>query len=143
MPHPKGGHKNPEYAGLFSDADPEKVFHDLREIGHGSFGAVFYARNVQNEAVAIKKMSFTGKNSTEKWQDIVKEVQFFIGLKHENCVRYHACYLKDHTAWVSLTSKFFVFCSNCIFFYEGWRKVLLFAVVLKLFNKLKISQHLL
>ena len=39
----KGGlFKNPEYAGLFDEQDPEKLFTDLREIGHGSFGAVYY-----------------------------------------------------------------------------------------------------
>eukprot|EP00111_Clytia_hemisphaerica_P013896 TCONS_00040898-protein len=101
MPHhPNKGNKNP---GLkyFSDVDPEKVFYDLREIGHGSFGAVFYARHVQSkEAVAIKKMSYSGKNTNEKWGDIVKEVEFFIGLDHEHCVKYHGCYLKDHTAWL-------------------------------------------
>ena len=43
MPSGKVGlHKNTEYAGLFSDIDPEKQFSDLREIGHGSFGAVYY-----------------------------------------------------------------------------------------------------
>ena len=101
MPHPSKGSKNPEQAKLFNDVDPEKVFFDLREIGHGSFGAVFYARYVHTkEPVAIKKMSYSGKNSNEKWQDIVKEVEFFIGLRHEHCVKYHGCYLKDHTAWV-------------------------------------------
>ena len=100
MPHPKVGK---EYAGLFYDVDPEKSFYHLREIGHGSFGAVFYARSTQSkDVVAIKKMSFTGKNATEKWQDIVKEVQFFVGLNHENCVKYHGCYIKDNTAWVRL-----------------------------------------
>lgn len=34
--------KNPEYAGLFDEHDPEKLYADLREIGHGSFGAVYY-----------------------------------------------------------------------------------------------------
>ena len=39
----KGGlFRNPEYAGLFDEQDPEKLFTDLREIGHGSFGAVYY-----------------------------------------------------------------------------------------------------
>ena len=37
-----GSFKNTEYAGLFCDLDPEKQFSDLREIGHGSFGAVYY-----------------------------------------------------------------------------------------------------
>jgi len=98
-----GSFKNSEYAGLFTDTDPEKVFTDLREIGHGSFGAVYYARNIQTkEVVAIKKMSFTGKQSSEKWQDIVKEVQFLHKLKHENCIAYKGCYIKEHTAWLAM-----------------------------------------
>ncbi len=40
---PKAGSlKDPEVASLFSTEDPEKTFEDLREIGHGSFGAVYY-----------------------------------------------------------------------------------------------------
>ena len=39
----KGGlFRNSEYTGLFDEQDPEKLFTDLREIGHGSFGAVYY-----------------------------------------------------------------------------------------------------
>ena len=39
----KGGlFRNSEYAGLFDEQDPDKLFTDLREIGHGSFGAVYY-----------------------------------------------------------------------------------------------------
>ncbi|KAH9497648.1 Serine/threonine-protein kinase TAO1 [Dermatophagoides farinae] len=65
--HFRIGHlKDPEIAQYFDKEDPEKIFTDLREIGHGSFGAVYYARNVvTKEVVAIKKMSFTGKQSTE------------------------------------------------------------------------------
>lgn len=33
--------KDPEIAALFSSDDPEKLFPDLSEIGHGSFGAVY------------------------------------------------------------------------------------------------------
>ena len=59
--------RDPEVAQLFDKDDPDKTFVDLREIGHGSFGAVYYARLVSNsrEVVAIKKMSFTGKQSAE------------------------------------------------------------------------------
>ena len=39
--------KNPELAQLFtSDEDPDTIFVDQREIGHGSFGAVYYVRKV-------------------------------------------------------------------------------------------------
>ena len=34
--------KHPELAQIFSDEDPETLFYDQREIGHGSFGAVYY-----------------------------------------------------------------------------------------------------
>lgn len=45
MPSSKPGNtKDPEVAGLFSHDDPEKLFEDLREIGHGSFGAVYFVR---------------------------------------------------------------------------------------------------
>jgi len=42
--HGKGGFlgRNSETAGLFDEQDPEKLFIELREIGHGSFGAVYY-----------------------------------------------------------------------------------------------------
>ncbi|XP_013085302.1 serine/threonine-protein kinase TAO1-like isoform X2 [Biomphalaria glabrata] len=100
LPKP-GNLKDPEVAGLFCNEDPERFFEDLREIGHGSFGAVYFARNVATkEVVAIKKMSYNGKSSTDKWQDIIKEVKFLRQLKHKNTIEYKGCYLKEHTAWL-------------------------------------------
>lgn len=76
VPRP-GSLKEPEIAELFYKNDPEKIFEDLREIGHGSFGAVYYARCLPTqEVVAIKKMSYLGKQSLEKWQDILKEIRY-------------------------------------------------------------------
>uniref|UniRef100_A0A673Y3Q7 Serine/threonine-protein kinase TAO3 n=1 Tax=Salmo trutta TaxID=8032 RepID=A0A673Y3Q7_SALTR len=97
----KGALKDPELADLFFKDDPEEVFCDLHEIGHGSFGAVYFARNsYSNEVVAIKKMSYNGKQTTEKWQDIIKEVKFLEQLRHPNTIEYKGCYLKDNTAWL-------------------------------------------
>ncbi|KAJ8286016.1 hypothetical protein GJAV_G00033570 [Gymnothorax javanicus] len=97
----KGALKDPELADLFFKDDPEDVFCDLHEIGHGSFGAVYFARNsYSNEVVAIKKMSYNGKQTTEKWQDIIKEVKFLEQLRHPNTIEYKGCYLKDNTAWL-------------------------------------------
>ena len=46
--------------------DPSKIFTELTEIGHGNFGAVYYAKNVKNnEIVAIKMMNYGGKQSSE------------------------------------------------------------------------------
>ena len=71
-----GSLKDPDVSELFESEDPDRLFDDLREIGHGSFGAVYYARNnVTAEVVAIKKMSYGGKQSLEKWQDILKEIR--------------------------------------------------------------------
>uniref|UniRef100_A0A8C4DZI9 non-specific serine/threonine protein kinase n=1 Tax=Dicentrarchus labrax TaxID=13489 RepID=A0A8C4DZI9_DICLA len=96
-----GSLKDPEVAELFFREDPEKLFTDLREIGHGSFGAVYFAHDIRtNEVVAIKKMSYSGKQSNEKWQDIVKEVKFLQKLRHPNTVEYRGCYLREHTAWL-------------------------------------------
>uniref|UniRef100_A0A0R3RQN7 non-specific serine/threonine protein kinase n=1 Tax=Elaeophora elaphi TaxID=1147741 RepID=A0A0R3RQN7_9BILA len=96
-----GSLKDPAVAALFSVKDPEQRFEDLREIGHGSFGAVFFAQDLEtNTTVAIKKMAFSGKQSAEKWSDIIKEVSFLKNIKHENIVEYRACYLKEHTCWL-------------------------------------------
>ncbi|XP_052268618.1 serine/threonine-protein kinase TAO1-like isoform X2 [Dreissena polymorpha] len=101
MPSKPGNIRDPEVVGLFSTEDPDKQFEDLREIGHGSFGAVYFARNTQTkEIVAIKKMSFSGKQSAEKWQDIVKEVKFLKDLDHKHIINYKDCYLREHTAWL-------------------------------------------
>ena len=46
MPLPRSGKEislnDNECSHLFSREDPEKLFVDLREIGHGNFGAVYY-----------------------------------------------------------------------------------------------------
>ncbi|XP_019504675.1 PREDICTED: serine/threonine-protein kinase TAO3 [Hipposideros armiger] len=98
---PKGVPKDPEAADLFYKDDPEELFIGLHEIGHGSFGAVYFATNAHtNEVVAVKKMSYSGKQTHEKWQDILKEVKFLRQLRHPNTIEYKGCYLKEHTAWL-------------------------------------------
>ncbi|XP_071848340.1 serine/threonine-protein kinase TAO1-like isoform X2 [Apostichopus japonicus] len=95
--------KDQDVASLFTDEDPEKLFSELQEIGHGSFGAVYFARNVKtSEGVAIKKMSYNGKSSSDKWQDIIKEVKFLRQVKHKNCIQYKGCYLREQTAWLAM-----------------------------------------
>uniref|UniRef100_A0A8C3V1Y0 non-specific serine/threonine protein kinase n=1 Tax=Catharus ustulatus TaxID=91951 RepID=A0A8C3V1Y0_CATUS len=94
------GLRDPEISELFLKEDPEKIFGDLQEIGHGSFGAVFSARDLRSqELVAIKKMSYRGRASNEKWQDIVREVKVLQRIRHRNAVGFRGCYLRDNTAW--------------------------------------------
>ncbi|XP_005993359.2 serine/threonine-protein kinase TAO3 [Latimeria chalumnae] len=97
----KGVLKDPDVAALFFKDDPDELFTELHEIGHGSFGAVYFARNAHtSEVVAIKKMSYSGKQTNEKWQDIIKEVKFLRQLKHPNTIEYKGCYLRENTAWL-------------------------------------------
>ena len=49
LPKP-GSLKDPDIAALFSIEDPERIFTDLREIGHGSFGAVYYVSSYRNSS---------------------------------------------------------------------------------------------
>ncbi|RCN47993.1 kinase domain protein, partial [Ancylostoma caninum] len=93
--------KDPAIAALFSNKDPESRYDDLREIGHGSFGAVYFAYDKEvGETVAIKKMAYSGKQAGEKWVDILKEVSFLNKIKHPHIVEYKACFLKDQTCWL-------------------------------------------
>lgn len=93
--------KDPTIAALFSNKDPEIRYQDLREIGHGSFGAVYFAYDKETEqTVAIKKMNFSGKQATEKWNDILKEVSFLNTVVHRHIVDYKACFLKETTCWL-------------------------------------------
>ena len=38
--------KNPELSPYIQEEDPEAIFAEQREIGHGSFGAVYYVSHV-------------------------------------------------------------------------------------------------
>lgn len=44
----KGVPKDPEIADLFYKDDPEEIFVGLHEIGHGSFGAVYFVSRVHS-----------------------------------------------------------------------------------------------
>uniref|UniRef100_A0A667XRZ4 non-specific serine/threonine protein kinase n=1 Tax=Myripristis murdjan TaxID=586833 RepID=A0A667XRZ4_9TELE len=87
-----GNLKDPEVADLFYRDDPEKLFADLREIGHGSFGAVYFV-------ILLCTGSYTSL-CLQKWQDIIKEVKFLQKLRHPNTIEYRGCYLREHTAWL-------------------------------------------
>ena len=46
-----GSLKDPQIAALFAHEDPDRIFTDLKEIGHGSFGSVYYVRFLHASAV--------------------------------------------------------------------------------------------
>ena len=40
--------KHPELSHIISEEDPETLYYDQREIGHGSFGAVYYVSDYRS-----------------------------------------------------------------------------------------------
>lgn len=49
-------------------------------------------------ASAVLRLSL----SSQKWQDIIKEVKYLQKIQHPNCIEYKGCYLREHTAWVKV-----------------------------------------
>ena len=77
----KGGlFRHPEYAGLFDEQDPEKLFTDLREIGHGSFGAVYYVSVCIHIIVINSHWTFyyIDKSVKVEKKPLVKFIQIYI-----------------------------------------------------------------
>ncbi|ODM87195.1 Serine/threonine-protein kinase TAO1-B, partial [Orchesella cincta] len=93
--------EDPDVASLFNTGDPEGIYDNLREVGYGSFGTVYYALSRETrEMVAIKKMSFMGRQSEEKWQDILREFYFLRNISHMNIIKCEGSYLREHTTWL-------------------------------------------
>ena len=88
----------PDAAEYIKKGDPEALYEILIEVGQGSFGAVYKARDKQTgQAVAIKQMKRT---SDDEWNDILKEIRFIRSLEHENVVKHLASYVKAGTIWM-------------------------------------------
>lgn len=71
-----GSLKDPEIAELFFKEDPEKLFTDLREIGHGSFGAVYFV-----SSLAARELQLCFLLSSNCGQRILLKL-----LRKRNCV---------------------------------------------------------
>ncbi|KJE89802.1 TAO kinase 1 [Capsaspora owczarzaki ATCC 30864] len=86
---------------ITADVDPEVVFVDYKEIGHGSTGSVFQARDSRtDEVVAIKKMLIIGAKAEEDWDDVVREIKFMANCQHENIIKYFGTYLKNEYIYI-------------------------------------------
>ena len=100
-----GSLKDPDVAELFEPEDPDRIFDDLREIGHGSFGAVYYARvNGTNEVCRfinditdiqlrfyrkipiIKAMAKTGTTTSVSSQFYISFNLFYRWLQLKRCL---------------------------------------------------------
>lgn len=91
-----------EAADLFINANPNLVFANLEEIGHGNFGAVYQAITTTGEVVAVKKMTVKKGFASEEWNDIHREILVMRHVQHPNIVAYKGCYREQLEIWLAL-----------------------------------------
>ena len=70
---PKPGNiKDPEVSGLFTGDDPDRIFSDLREIGHGSFGAVYFVSMFISLVQISEIINKVKVHKIRKWKFLMK-----------------------------------------------------------------------
>eukprot|EP01137_Pigoraptor_chileana_P005680 Opistho-2@2916 len=88
--------------GIISQEDPEVIFVDLKEIGHGSTGSVYKAKDTRSDkVVALKKMSIS-TTKDEDFEDIAKEIKFMSSCKHDHVTQYFGSFMKADTIWIAM-----------------------------------------
>eukprot|EP00854_Cymbomonas_tetramitiformis_P007881 gene7881-9358_t len=83
------------------DCDPRALFEILEEIGKGSCGVVFKARDKKtSELVAIKILSISDEN--DGFEEVTKEITMLQECDHPNVVRYLGQYTDatQQTLWI-------------------------------------------
>eukprot|EP00732_Lithocolla_globosa_P002139 Lithocolla_globosa_v1_NODE_1311_length_2682_cov_6.141606.p1 type:complete len:854 gc:universal NODE_1311_length_2682_cov_6.141606:97-2658(+) len=88
---------------LRTDADPEDQFTNLLEIGKGSFGSVFRAKDkVSGKIVALKQMKFEGDQTGEEFAEILQEICFISLLDHPNIIKHFGSFMKNQSIWMAM-----------------------------------------
>ncbi|KAJ3452918.1 sterile20-like kinase isoform b-related [Anaeramoeba flamelloides] len=81
-----------------SKADPALLFELVEELGKGSYGSVYKARQKgTGEIVAVKMISL---EEDEGLDDIKIEIEILKKCKHKNIVKYIGTYFKEETLWI-------------------------------------------
>ncbi|XP_058081796.1 serine/threonine-protein kinase 1 isoform X2 [Magnolia sinica] len=79
--------------------DPSTKYELLNELGKGSYGAVYKARDIKtSELVAIKVISLS--EGEEGYEDICGEIEMLQQCSHPNVVRYLGSYQADEYLWI-------------------------------------------
>eukprot|EP00002_Diphylleia_rotans_P019562 TRINITY_DN377_c0_g1_i1.p1 TRINITY_DN377_c0_g1~~TRINITY_DN377_c0_g1_i1.p1 ORF type:complete len:356 (+),score=68.35 TRINITY_DN377_c0_g1_i1:47-1114(+) len=92
----------PGHQGLLdlSEGDPTELFELIEQLGKGSYGQVFKARNKKTAMiVAVKTILLDGDDTCE---DVQKEVRILKTCDHQNIVKYYGSYLKDDILWICM-----------------------------------------
>ncbi|EPS67952.1 hypothetical protein M569_06822, partial [Genlisea aurea] len=81
--------------------DPSIKYELLHELGKGSYGAVYKARDVKtSELVAIKVISLS--EGEEGYEEIRGEIEMLQQCSHPNVVRYLGSYQGEEFLWVRI-----------------------------------------
>ncbi|XP_052198479.1 serine/threonine-protein kinase 1 [Diospyros lotus] len=79
--------------------DPSSKYELLHELGKGSYGAVYKARDIRtSELVAIKVISLS--EGEEGYEEIRGEIEMLQQCSHPNVVRYLGSYQGDEYLWI-------------------------------------------
>ncbi|PUZ36976.1 hypothetical protein GQ55_9G081000 [Panicum hallii var. hallii] len=79
--------------------DPSTKYELLHELGKGSYGAVYKARDLRTqELVAVKIISLT--EGEEGYEDIRGEIEMLQQCSHPNVVRYFGSYQGEEYLWI-------------------------------------------
>nr|CAD1819429.1 unnamed protein product [Ananas comosus var. bracteatus] len=79
--------------------DPSTKYELLHELGKGSYGAVYKARDLRtSELVAVKVISLT--EGEEGYDDIRGEIEMLQQCSHPNVVRYFGSYQGEEYLWI-------------------------------------------
>lgn len=79
--------------------DPSTKYELLHELGKGSYGSVYKARDLKtSELVAIKVISLT--EGEEGYEDIRGEIEMLQQCSHPNVVRYFGSYQGEEYLWI-------------------------------------------
>ncbi|GFQ05293.1 serine/threonine-protein kinase dst1 [Phtheirospermum japonicum] len=104
----------PEYV---TKEDPCTKYELLHELGKGSYGAVYKARDLRtSELVAIKVISLS--EGEEGYEEIRGEIEMLQQCSHPNVVRYLGSYQGEEFLWVS-ASTFYLFLPTIVMEYCG------------------------
>jgi len=77
--------------------DPRKMFADMKKVGEGAAGEVFFARDTRtNKKVAVKKMQLNG----ESLKLLITEISIMKTSHHEGIVEYIDSYIVEDQLWV-------------------------------------------
>ncbi|KAK8686839.1 hypothetical protein V6N13_125856 [Hibiscus sabdariffa] len=79
--------------------DPSTKYELLNELGKGSYGSVYKARDIRtSELVAVKVISLT--EGEEEYEEIRGEIEMLQQCSHSNVVRYFGSYPGEEYLWI-------------------------------------------